>query len=226
MKPKDLKIPCKWENRHPVLLDKFLFIPSHYDRHSEYDISSFEKIFDNNNPINIEYCSGNGQWIVDHAKNNLNTNWVAVEKKFDRARKIWVKLHNMQIKNLLVVYGDGLTFSKYYLKDSSVSTFFIHFPDPWPKLKHKKNRIISDEFVNQLSRILVLNGEGVIVSDDFPTIENTIDHMLKNLSFKSFFEHPYYQEKIEKYGNSFFEDLWREKNRSIYYLKFLKCLKK
>ena len=89
MKPQDLIIPFSWDERRPCLLDRLWFIPSYYtDYESWKKLFSLTEIFPNNNNAIIEYCSGNGQWIIDKAKNHPESNWIAVEKRFDRARKI------------------------------------------------------------------------------------------------------------------------------------------
>ena len=96
MKKSDLIIPFKFENRRPIIINRLLFVPRNYDKHSEF---KEKKYFVNSNPIHVEYCSGNGDWIIQKAKENPNINFIAVEMKFDRARKIWVKMHNDKVDN-------------------------------------------------------------------------------------------------------------------------------
>src|SRR5690348_8334371 len=129
---KDLKIPFAWEERRPILLDRFFYIPAEY----EYKAQNFP-FFVQDQPVIIEYCSGNGQWIGARAKQNPETNWIAVEKKFDRARKIWLKIHRENIPNLTVVCGEAVIFTRFYAPPCS--EIYVNFPDPWPKLRHAKH---------------------------------------------------------------------------------------
>src|SRR5690348_6324632 len=133
MKPKDLRFPFTWEERKPLIHDKVLFVPKLYDRHQEWSFPAWEEIFGSSAPLNIEYCSGNGSWIVEKAKRDPCTHWVAVEKRFDRVQKIWSKMKNEQISNLFIVCGEALAFTTYYAHANSFAQLYINFPDPWPK---------------------------------------------------------------------------------------------
>jgi tRNA (guanine-N7-)-methyltransferase len=216
-----LPIPKGFANRRPVLKDFLLFIPSYYDKHQEFEMPALGNVFQNDNPINIEYCSGNGQWIIDKAKNNPNINWIAVEKRFDRVLKIFKKLHDNNIKNLLVVFGEALTFSNYYLTNNSIDNIYINFPDPWPKDRHAKHRLITNEFIDRLKEITIKKGCLFFATDDRDTSSLIINTCFSNKSLKSQIENPYFKTKFEGYGNSYFEKLWLDKGRTIHYMQFI-----
>ena len=91
MKPKDLKYPYKWENRLPVLKEGIFYVPKFYKHHSSDLFPNWEVVFENDWPVNIEYCSGNGEWIIHKAQEQPLENWVAVEHNFERVRKIFSK---------------------------------------------------------------------------------------------------------------------------------------
>ena len=140
MHPKELKIPCSWEDRKPCLLDQLLYIPNYYQDHDKVDFEL--SFFKNDNPIMIEYCSGNGQWIIEKAMSNKEFNWIAVEKDFGRIHKIWNKMKDKNLENLFIVFGEAYIFTHFYLLKDTVSSIFVNYPDPWPKRKHAKNRLI------------------------------------------------------------------------------------
>ena len=227
MKPKDLLIPCSWEKRCPLFLDRLLYVPKYYFSHEEKakEIFSKNSFFPDKNPIVVEYCSGNGQWIIDRAKKEKEKNFIAVEMCFDRMRKIWVKMHNQKVKNLFIVFGEALTFTKYYLLDNSISSVFVNFPDPWPKKRHAKHRLVKKDFVEEISRIVKEEGTATFVSDDFPTAERIGETIVSHKSWHPFFENPYYKTKWADFGSSYFKELWEKKGKSIYYLHFAKIAK-
>src|SRR5579872_3724980 len=78
---KDLRIPFTWAERRPILLDRFFYLPKSYDGHERWGVFDWAdpQVFGNQQPVIIEYCSGNGQWIGERAKQNPTVNWVAVE---------------------------------------------------------------------------------------------------------------------------------------------------
>ncbi|MBN2479173.1 MAG: tRNA (guanosine(46)-N7)-methyltransferase TrmB [Parachlamydiales bacterium] len=220
MEIKKLILPFDYENRKPILLDRLLYIPKFYDKHESFDQKI--KMFDENFPVNIEYCSGNGQWIIEKAKSNPNINWIAVEMKRIRVEKIFKKMQMYNLKNLFIVFGKAEDFTNYYLSENCVDQVFINFPDPWPKKKHAKNRIIKPDFIDSLRRILKDSSIVTLVTDDDNYKDQMIEKFLNNVNFDSVYEKPYYSTDIEDFGSSFFDDFWRRKNKIIKYLKFKK----
>ncbi len=224
MKPKDLKHPFSWKERQPAIENCVLFVPDYYERHEEFVFPTWSDsaLFGNDNPVHIEYCSGNGTWIAEKAKKHPEINWVAVEKKFERVRKIWSKIQNLQLSNLFVVCGEAVTFSSYYVKENSVNQIYVNFPDPWPKEKHAKHRLLQPAFTKELGRIIAPNGEALLVTDDKTYCSQMIEEMLKSPLFKPCYPKPHYAEEYPDYGTSFFDSLWRKLGRKIHYIKFKK----
>lgn len=222
MKPQDLKSPYLWHERKPLLLDQVFYIPVYYMNYSNYQLPQLSELFGNSNPIEIEYCSGNGLWIMNKAQTHPHYNWIAVEKKFDRVQKIWSKMKNLGLKNLLIVCGEAHTFTHYYLSKESISNIYINFPDPWPKLRHAKHRLLTEAFLEELARVLVANGSITFTTDDVPYSEAVLDLLLKNNQFCSNYAKPYFRDHMENYGTSYFEDLWRRAGRIIRYFHFNK----
>ena len=135
MKPKDLKPVFSFETRRPLLIDRIFYVPIYYENHRGFTLPDLRDFFGNENPHCIEYCSGNGDWILEKALQEPEKNWIAVEKRFDRIRKIWAKMKNKSIFNLLIVCGEAFTFTKNYLQANVIEHVYINFPDPWPKIE-------------------------------------------------------------------------------------------
>ncbi len=162
----------------------------------------------------IEYCSGNGQWIGARAKQNPQYHWIAVEKKFERARQIWLKAHREGLSNLQIVCGEGVIFTRYYAPQAA--EIYVNFPDPWPKLRHAKHRLIRTPFLQELLRIIPFGGKMTCVTDD--------PHYAKEMG-KEFAKCPqwkllFHVHEWPDYGRSFFNDLWKEKGKTMHYLSY------
>ncbi|HSX12396.1 MAG TPA: tRNA (guanine(46)-N(7))-methyltransferase TrmB [Rhabdochlamydiaceae bacterium] len=222
MKPTDLKYPFKWEERRPELHQKVLFVPHFYQNHELWKFPGWEDpaLFGKKGKVILEYCSGNGSWVIQKALKEPHAHWIAIEKKFDRVRKIWSKLQKLSLNNLLVVCGEALTFTRYYLPPNTVDEIYINFPDPWPKLKHAKHRLIQSPFVEELLRILKQGGKAVFVTDHEDYSKQIVREMLLSKQWKSCFAPPYYATSWENYGTSYFDDLWRKKGKTIHYHQF------
>lgn len=212
--------PYTFENRAPCIQDRVIFVPSYYFNHQDYEMPAFssEELFGNTNPVHVEFCSGNGEWIVKKAKENPHINWIASEIKFKRVRKIWVKIKQLNLPNLIVAFGDANDFIKFYLKDQTVDAIFINFPDPWPKDKHAKNRLIKDPFTKEMNRILKKDHVATVVTDHLEYSLQVIEEMLKQ--FSSVHEAPFYINKTEEYGSSYFYRLFESRGKEIRMMQF------
>jgi tRNA (guanine-N7-)-methyltransferase len=222
MKAKSLKPSFTWKERRPLIQDRVFYVPDFYFEHDKFTFPGWEssEVFGNENPVHVEYCSGNGDWIVGKALANPNVNWVAVEKRFERVRKIWSKIKIHNIENLLVVCGEGLTFTQNYVSPGSVSTAYVNFPDPWPKDRHAKHRIVRAPFVNEMARILNRDGEMILVTDDVDYSLIMVDEMNRSEDFEASYPEPYFLSNVDDYGSSWFEQLWKEMGRVIRHIKY------
>ncbi len=222
MKPKDLKAVFSWDERQPVIKDGIFHVPNHYDLHHEFTFPSWHELFDNGNPIIIEFCSGNGHWVIEKAKEFPKKNWIAVEMQFERVRKIWSKRENEQLDNLFIVSGEAWTFAHHYLPEGSVEEVFINFPDPWPKLRHEKHRLIKHRLIVELSRVVKKGGVVHFTTDDRDYLDAALNLFMQASSFECCHELPYFVTESPNYGASYFETLWRSKGRQIHFTKFIK----
>lgn len=217
IRPQDLKHPFSWKKRHVLIQDRVWFVPDCLASvEFQFPGWSHPDIFGNDFPIKVEYCSGNGEWIAKKAFDDPDSNWVAIEKRFDRTRLIWSKIKKRQLNNLFVVCGEGHQITSRYFSDNSIKEVFINFPDPWPKRRHAKHRILKETFIEQLYRILCPGGTFTVVTDDIDYSENLGNLIKRHAAFSSSFA-SHYTTHIEGYGSSFFDQLWREKGREIRY---------
>jgi tRNA (guanine-N7-)-methyltransferase len=225
MRPKDLKASFKtFEERKPSLEDRVLTVPRSYDKHEDFVLPPFEseEIFGRSAPVAIEFCSGNGEWIAKMAEENPDYNWIAVERQYKRVRKIWSKMKNRQIRNLLIVCGNAEDFCEYYMPSGIAQKIYINFPDPWPKKRHAKNRLIQAPFAKQMAKISKETGEVMVVTDDAPYSEQVLEEMKNSQSWKTLQSFPYYNTSMGGYGSSYFNRLWEEMGREIRFIPFIK----
>lgn len=218
----DLRIPFSWEERRPVLLDHFLYVPDHYDRHEAWEpvLWSDTTIFGNSHPVALEYCSGNGQWICERAKQNPDINWVALDVRFDRSRKTWLRMHRENIPNLYVFCGEARVLTRHYIPKRSLSHIFINFPDPWPKLRHAKHRLIQAPFLLEMAELALPGAHATFVTDDETYSAQMLRELAKCPPWRPCLPEPHYALDLPDYGFSYFYDLWKKKGRNIYFIPY------
>jgi tRNA (guanine-N7-)-methyltransferase len=126
-------------------------------------------------PVEIELGAGDGSFIVQYAKLRTEHNFIAVERLLGRARKVEKKATRAGLENLRVIRIEAGYFIKYLLPERSISNIHIYFPDPWPKVRHSKNRLIQPDFLKDLSKILKPGGEIYLRTDSPAYFEQMIN---------------------------------------------------
>ncbi len=220
-----LVFPYAWESRTPTIAAEVFFIPPYYGDYGSFSLPEWPNLFGNENPIKLEFCSGNGSWIVDKCTQDKSVNWIAVEKRFDRVQQIWQKARRLGVRNLFIVCGEAFTFSSHYLSSESIEEIFINFPDPWPKTRHAKHRLITPHFIEELARIVKKEGGVAVATDDPRTSHTTRSLFLSGRAFQSTFPFPYYVTEWPEYGSSYFESLWKQMGKTLFYHRFSACKK-
>jgi tRNA (guanine-N7-)-methyltransferase len=207
-----------------MICDHVLYVPEYYDRHQDYVFPGWAstEVFGREAPIEVEYCAGNGAWIVEKALAYPHKNWVAVEIQFERARKIWSKVHNLNLKNLFIICGEALTFTRYYVPSNSLDAIYVNFPDPWPKKRHAKNRLLKEPFLSEMARASAPEATATIVTDHAEYMQQIAAAMQASQHWEPRFKDYCYITDYKGYGTSYFEALWREQGIPIYYMQYFR----
>ena len=108
-------------------------------------IGNYKKIFNNNNPINIEIGMGKGNFIIGMAKKYPDINFIGIEKYESVMVRAIEKLNNIDLPNLKLIRMDAKDIDKVFNKE--IDTIYLNFSDPWPKTRHSKRRLTSEIFL-------------------------------------------------------------------------------
>jgi tRNA (guanine-N7-)-methyltransferase len=127
---------------------------------------SFTGIFPKEQPVEVELGAGDGSFLVQYAALNPQHNFVGVERLLGRLRKIDRKGRRGALQNLRVMRLEATYFIQYQLPKDSVTAIHIYFPDPWPKRKHRKNRLVQTGFPELCAEVLKQDGVVYLRTDD------------------------------------------------------------
>ena len=126
-------------------------------------------------PLILDIGFGDGELLISMAKEKFDTNFIGVEV-YDAGIGHCLKLiEQNKLDNLKVVSGDAVEVMKFGIEDGSLSEINLLFPDPWPKKRHHKRRIINAEFIELMSKKLVSDGLINISTDWENYAEQVID---------------------------------------------------
>jgi tRNA (guanine-N7-)-methyltransferase len=124
------------------------------------------KLFLLRQPLQVELGSGDGSFLAQYAALHPEWNFIGVERLLGRLRKIERKGQRAGLANMKGVRIEASYFLEYLLPKNSAAALHIYFPDPWPKRKHRKHRLINERFPQLARAALVPGGVVYLRTDD------------------------------------------------------------
>lgn len=158
---------------------------------------SIEKIVNSHNRIQIEVGFGRGENILYQALNEPDVLFIGCEPYLRGVYSLLVNIEKYNIKNILIWIEDARELIANF-PDKSIENFFILFPDPWPKRRHHKRRLINKEFLNLLAKKMIDTG-GIFIATDHQCYSEWIMLHVKECSFLIYTENDYCNLPITKY---------------------------
>jgi tRNA (guanine-N7-)-methyltransferase len=143
-----------------------------------------DELFPSRQPLEVELGAGDGSFLAAYAKARPDHNFIGLERLLGRLRKIERKGKRAGLTNLRLLRLEAAYFVQYLLEPGSVAGFHIYFPDPWPKRRHWKNRLINETFTHLLHRALAPQGIVYLRTDD----AHYFDQMLRSFEANAGFE--------------------------------------
>lgn len=102
--------------------------------------------FPRNQPTEVELGCGDGSFLIDYAKARPDKNFLAVERLQGRLDKVARKANRAGLSNVRAVRIESSYLLEFLLPRNSVSALHLYFPDPWPKRKHWRYRLVNERF--------------------------------------------------------------------------------
>lgn len=127
---------------------------------------SLPALFATTRPLEVELGSGDGSFLARWAALNSERNFLAVERLLGRLRKLDRKAQRAGLGNLRLMRIEAAYFLEYLLPHRSTDALHLYFPDPWPKRKHRRNRLVNDRFPELIARVLTPDGICYLRTDD------------------------------------------------------------
>jgi tRNA (guanine-N7-)-methyltransferase len=138
------------------------------------------QLFGNHHPVEIEIGMGKGTFLTEQAKARPDVNFFGIEW----ARWFWRyasdRLRRNGCNNARTVRAEASYFLTEFVPAASVSVLHIYFPDPWPKARHHKRRLIQPQFMPLVLRILTPGGRIQIVTDHQGYWEENIEPVVRS----------------------------------------------
>mgnify|MGYP001234227570 CR=1 FL=1 len=149
---------------------------------TEGDFEDFKLLNKDPFKLNLEIGFGDGKYLFEQALNNPKQSFIGIEVFESGLANTYKKIEKFNITNLKLIQGDV---AQIFSKNKSKNLFdliTIFFPDPWPKSKHKKRRLLKKNFFLILQSLLKKQGK-IIIKTDWQDYAKEIVETLKDLKF-------------------------------------------
>ena len=123
------------------------------------------RLFAGTAPLEVELGSGKGDFILEQARQFPQRNFLAVELAGSVFQWLAIRVARSGLGNLRAIRADARSVVNLMLPAAGVRAFHIYFPDPWPKSRHSKHRLISPALINGLARCLEPGGQIYLATD-------------------------------------------------------------
>lgn len=201
--------------KHIKDADKIINKSNYIIENPEEYKGKWNKLFNNDNNIEIEIGTGKGKFIIEKALQNSNINFIGIEKYDSPLVSTVKKLEELDINNLRLICYDAFTIDNIF--DKEISKIYLNFSDPWPKKRHTKRRLTSSRFLEKYD----------LIFKDTKMIEMKTDNDdLFDYSCESFSEYGY--KIVSKDTNHIsditteYEDKFRSIGKNINYISVVK----
>ena len=111
---------------------------------------SWSEIFGNDNPLALEIGCGVGDFIVQMAALHPDLNFIAVDFYNKGCIKTCKRIDKSGLSNVRVLRAEARSFIEACIPAGALRTVVINCPDPWPKLRHRKRRLVNSGFASYL----------------------------------------------------------------------------
>ena len=139
--------------KHIKNADKIINSSNYVIKEPTLNKGKWSEVFNNSNPIEIEIGTGKGKFLVSKAIENPNINYIGIEKYDSPLVGAIKKLEGIDIPNLKLVCFDAIKIDELF--DHEISKIYLNFSDPWPKKRHAKRRLTSENFLNKYENLFV-----------------------------------------------------------------------
>lgn len=174
-------------------------------------------------PVMLEIGFGNGDALAVMAAAHPQHNYLGIEVHRPGVGSLLLKLENHAIGNVRVICADATQVLQQNIADGALAAVYIFFPDPWPKKRHHKRRLLQAEFIQLLRLKLKPGGRLHIATDWRDYAESVMDVLEAAPGFNNVAGPDMYSSRPEYRPETRFERRGRRLGHGVWDLIFERC---
>jgi len=182
---------------------------------------SFAALFADQNPLNLEIGCGIGDFVIQVAARHPEQNFIAIDIFNQGCRQTCSRIEESGLTNIRMMRIEARYLMHHYLGKSSLQTIYINCPDPWPKKRHRKRRLLNKEFLNLALYCLKEGGILNFTTDFVDYGEATGELLASDQRFSNRHATPYTHE-LDEYPTSKYMRRFLDQGQPIYFCSYQK----
>lgn len=190
------------------------FVPPHYFRRLEEG-----EIRIGDRPLEIDLGCGDGSFLIDLAKHHPERDFIGVERLLGRCKKVARKISRNSLNNARILRLDSKYVVEWLLPKASVSRIHLLCPDPWPKVRHHRRRLVQIPFLKELKTALVPGGEFLFMTDH----EEYFEYACERIHESGLFEFLPWEDDSFHYPKTDFQIQWEAEGKSMHRIRCTKA---
>ncbi len=187
------------------------FVPEDYFR--QYNVPD---IFGEGDTCEVDLGCGDGGFLLAMAAHYPERRFLGVERLLGRIRKVCSESARQGLTNVRGLRVESRYFLEWLIAPGSISRLHYLFPDPWPKEKHHKNRLVQDSFIPVLHKALATDGEVLFKTDH----EDYFIWVCEKMDASPLFRRADWVDDF--YPKTDFQKQWEAMGKPIYAARFIR----
>lgn len=177
-------------------------------------------IFGNDRPLALEIGCGVGDFVVEMAGVHPDWNFIAIDFYNKGCLKTCRRIDKAALSNVRVLRVEARSFIEACIMKGSLRAIIINCPDPWPKMRHRKRRLVNTDFVARLSGFM-LPGADFFFATDFDDYGlDVAEFMAEQEGFENRLSPDLYRHNLEGYPVSKYMRRFMDMGQPIYYVHY------
>lgn len=180
-------------------------------------------IFGNDHPIALEIGCGIGDFIAKTALERPDINFIAIDYYNKGCDSTCRRLDRQEITNVRVLRVEAREFIGSSIPENSLAALYINCPDPWPKKRHRKRRLVSSTFVEFIRPYLMPGGDFYFATDFEDYGEDVAGFMRFQPGYSNMLAPDLSRFELEGYHRSKYMLKFISEGKRIHFIHYRRC---
>jgi len=179
-----------------------------------------QSIFGRTAPLGLEIGTGRGRFLIELASLNPQMDFLGLEYRLKRTNIVARKVRRQKLTNIRLIWTEAKLFLEQSIGPGTLDQIYINFPDPWPKRRHRRRRLLQQSFVDRVSDWLKPGGCLTFATDFTPYADQVVEILESDARFRSALQSPSVRDRLDDYPSTEFELMFRAQGKLLHFMRF------